>query len=195
MPPSVRPGNDDAFTGLEVAIVLIAFTIVASVFAYTVLGTGFMATQQAQKAVHEGLGQVSGGLDLRGQVTGFAPADGASIEMLRVVLAANMATGAMVDLNRMAVQLATDTALETLEKGTDLTDPSPGQWTVFRREQSSGTPNNVLEPNEVVVIAIHPTSPLAPGTSFSLELRTDGGAPVILQRTVPAYPSRSNILY
>ncbi|HOV68361.1 MAG TPA: flagellin, partial [Methanoregulaceae archaeon] len=136
----VASGREDAFTGLEVAITLIAFTIVASVFAYTVLGTGFMATQQAQKAVHEGLGQVSGGLDLRGQVMGLAPADGASIETLRVVLGSNVATGAVVDLDRMVVQLATDKTIETLSQGPDLSDPSPGEWTVYRREQSVGTP-------------------------------------------------------
>ncbi|HOT93910.1 MAG TPA: flagellin [Methanoregulaceae archaeon] len=191
----VASGREDAFTGLEVAITLIAFTIVASVFAYTVLGTGFMATQQAQKAVHEGLGQVSGGLDLRGQVMGLAPADGASIETLRVVLGSNVATGAVVDLDRMVVQLATDETIETLAQGPDLSDPSPGEWTVYRREQSVGTPNNMLEPNEVVTIAIRPTTPLAPRTTFSLELRTGGGTPVILQRTVPAYPPRSGILY
>lgn len=195
MPPSVLPGNDSAFTGLEVAIVLIAFVVVASVFSYTVLGVGFMATQRAHSGVHSALEQVSGGLDLRGQVMGFAPSEGAAVESLRVVLSSNAATGAMVDLDRMAVQLATDTIVETLERGADLSEPAPGEWTVFRRDQTTGAPNNVLEPNEQITIAVRPSSPLAPGTSFSLELRPPGGAPVILKRTIPAFTARSNILY
>jgi len=187
--------NEEAFTGLEAAIVLIAFVVVSAVFAYTVLGTGFMATQKTQKAVYEGLGQVSGGLALRGHVMGFAPADGASIQTLRVVLGSNMATGSIEDLNLMAVQFATDTDIETLEQGTDLAEPAAGEWTVYRREQSTDTPNNVLEPNEQITIALRPSSPLAPGTTFMLELRPDGGAPVILHRTVPAFTARSNILH
>ena len=195
MPPSARPGIDDAFTGLEVAIVLIAFVIVSSVFAYTVLGTGFMATQKTHETVYQALGQVSGGLDLRGQVMGFAPSEGAAVESLRVVLSSNTATGVTVDLGRMAVQLATDEVVETLERGTDLAEPEAGEWTVFRRDQSTGTPNNVLEPNEQITIALRPSSSLTPGTTFMLELRPDGGAPVKLRRTVPAYTARSNILY
>ena len=33
--------NSDAFTGLEAAIVLIAFVVVAAMFAYVILGAGF----------------------------------------------------------------------------------------------------------------------------------------------------------
>ena len=40
--------NDEGFTGLEAAIVLIAFVVVAAVFSYVVLGAGFFTTQKAQ---------------------------------------------------------------------------------------------------------------------------------------------------
>jgi flagellin FlaB len=39
--------NDEGFTGLEAAIVLIAFVVVAAVFSYVVLGAGFFTTQKA----------------------------------------------------------------------------------------------------------------------------------------------------
>jgi flagellin FlaB len=39
--------SHDAFTGLEAAIVLIAFVVVAAVFAYVILGAGFFTTQKA----------------------------------------------------------------------------------------------------------------------------------------------------
>ncbi|HQE85366.1 MAG TPA: flagellin, partial [Methanolinea sp.] len=44
--------NDDAFTGLEAAIVLIAFVVVAAVFSYVVLGAGFFTTQKSQETVY-----------------------------------------------------------------------------------------------------------------------------------------------
>jgi len=43
--------NEDAFTGLEAAIVLIAFVVVAAVFSYVVLGAGFFTTQKSQEVV------------------------------------------------------------------------------------------------------------------------------------------------
>ncbi|HUU74972.1 MAG TPA: archaellin/type IV pilin N-terminal domain-containing protein, partial [Methanoregulaceae archaeon] len=46
--------NEDAFTGLEAAIVLIAFVVVAAVFSYVVLGAGFFTTQKSQEVVHSG---------------------------------------------------------------------------------------------------------------------------------------------
>ena len=43
-----NPKNShDAFTGLEAAIVHIAFVVVAAVFAYVILGAGFFTTQKA----------------------------------------------------------------------------------------------------------------------------------------------------
>ncbi|MCL0080248.1 hypothetical protein M1O18_05035 [Dehalococcoidia bacterium] len=42
-------------TGLETAIILIAFVVVASVFAYTVLTAGIFAAERGEEAVHAGL--------------------------------------------------------------------------------------------------------------------------------------------
>ena len=47
----LRNVNDDGFTGLEAAIVLIAFVVVAAVFSYVVLGAGFFTTQKAGDGV------------------------------------------------------------------------------------------------------------------------------------------------
>jgi len=43
-------------TGLETAIILIAFVVVAAVFAYTVISAGMCTTQKSQQTVHSGLG-------------------------------------------------------------------------------------------------------------------------------------------
>lgn len=46
--------NEEGFTGLEAAIVLIAFIVVAAVFSYVVLGAGFFTTQKAQETIYGG---------------------------------------------------------------------------------------------------------------------------------------------
>lgn len=43
--------DDRAFTGLEAAMVFIAFIVVASVFAYVALGAGFFTTQRTEQTV------------------------------------------------------------------------------------------------------------------------------------------------
>jgi flagellin-like protein len=50
-----RFGNQRGITGIETAIILIAFVIVASVFAYVVLSAGLFSTQKAKEAIHAGL--------------------------------------------------------------------------------------------------------------------------------------------
>jgi len=49
--------QDNAFTGLEAAIVLIAFVVVAAIFSYVLLGAGFFATQKAQEVTYAGIQQ------------------------------------------------------------------------------------------------------------------------------------------
>jgi flagellin FlaB len=51
--------NDEGFTGLEAAIVLIAFVVVAAVFSYVVLGAGFFTTQKSQETVYKGVEQAT----------------------------------------------------------------------------------------------------------------------------------------
>ena len=63
--------DDDGFTGLEAAIVLIAFVVVAAVFSYVVLGAGFFTTQKAQQTVYSAVGQSSSTLQIIGNVYGI----------------------------------------------------------------------------------------------------------------------------
>jgi len=46
--------KEPAFSGLEAAIVLIAFVVVAAFFAYATLGSGFYVSDKAQVSVHQG---------------------------------------------------------------------------------------------------------------------------------------------
>ena len=87
--------QDNAFTGLEAAIVLIAFVVVAAIFSYVMLGAGFFATQKAQEVTYAGIKQstsnvvIDGGIyanATNGYLTGFmfnvrVPLGGDAIDM------------------------------------------------------------------------------------------------------------------
>jgi flagellin FlaB len=62
--------KDAAFSGLEAAIVLIAFVVVAAVFSYVMLGAGFFATQKAQEVTYSGMKQSTSNLILDGMIYG-----------------------------------------------------------------------------------------------------------------------------
>ncbi len=66
--------NDKAFTGLEAAIVLIAFVVVAAVFSYVMLGAGFFTSQKAKEVVHTGVDMATSSVQTSGDIVANAEA-------------------------------------------------------------------------------------------------------------------------
>ena len=58
--------------GVESAIVMIAFVIVAAALAFVVLNMGFSTTQKAKTTISSGLSEASSSLEVAGKVTGLA---------------------------------------------------------------------------------------------------------------------------
>ncbi|HOV68362.1 MAG TPA: flagellin [Methanoregulaceae archaeon] len=187
--------NEDAFTGLEAAIVLIAFVVVAAVFSYVVLGAGFFTTQKSQETVHSGVAMASSAVEVLGDVYGIADNDGDDIKYIQftVGLAAGAST---VDMNKTVMVFSTNATVETLDKGTDEADPTAKQWTILERHNSlGGLANNMLEKDEQFVLKVMPTNSLAPYTSFNLEVKPPVGAALGIKRSIPAYTHKSTLLY
>jgi len=61
--------HEEGITGLETAIILIAFVIVASVFAFVVLSTGLFSADRGKQTVLAGLEKASGNVEVRGSVS------------------------------------------------------------------------------------------------------------------------------
>ncbi len=79
--------SENAFTGLEAAIVLIAFVVVAAVFSYVVLGAGFFTSQTAQSTVHTGVSQASSSLQLVGNVYGIKDSTANQLDYVNATIA------------------------------------------------------------------------------------------------------------
>ena len=62
------PRDQRGVTGLETAIILIAFVVVASVFAFTVLSTGIFSAERGKETIHAGLRGARSSLELKGSV-------------------------------------------------------------------------------------------------------------------------------
>ena len=57
--------SQKGITGLETAIILIAFVVVASVFAFTVLSTGIFSSEKGKETVYAGLQEARSSLEPR----------------------------------------------------------------------------------------------------------------------------------
>ena len=58
-------------TGLETAIILIAFVVVASVFAFTVLSTSIFASERSKETVYAGIQEAQASIEPRGSVVAY----------------------------------------------------------------------------------------------------------------------------
>jgi flagellin FlaB len=59
-------------TGLETAIILIAFVTVASVLAYSVLSAGIFSAEKGKETVYSGLKSAQSSLEVKGAVIGYS---------------------------------------------------------------------------------------------------------------------------
>ena len=59
-------------TGLETAIILIAFVTVASVLAYSVLSAGIFSAERGKETVYRGLESAQSTLEIKGSVLGIS---------------------------------------------------------------------------------------------------------------------------
>ena len=78
--------NQRGITGLETAIILIAFVVVASVFAFTVLSTGVLASERAKESIFAGLQQTKSTLRPSGTVFAFMGFVGSTAAIFKFIL-------------------------------------------------------------------------------------------------------------
>jgi flagellin FlaB len=99
---SISPlGRDQrGITGLETAIVLIAFVVVSSVFAFAALSTGLFTTDVAKQTIRSGLSEARGTMELKGSVVATAGTTGNSGTVDTVTFqVTNAAGGEAIDLS------------------------------------------------------------------------------------------------
>lgn len=87
-------------TGLETAIILIAFIIVASAFAFTVLNLGFQSAQKSGQVIQRGTEEASSAFELDGAVIAHKNVTGSYIGNVTFVI--------KLSAGRQAIDLSTN---------------------------------------------------------------------------------------
>jgi len=92
-------GTQKGITGLETAIVLIAFVVVASVFAFTILSAGVFSSEANKQTIHAGLKETRTRLSQQGSAFAFAGKQGSTDAVYKIVfIVSNSLAGEPVDL-------------------------------------------------------------------------------------------------
>ena len=196
--------SDNAFTGLEAAIVLIAFVVVAASFSYVVLGAGFFTTQKAQETVHTSVQQASSTLEIVGNVYGSTAAANTNAGITSVNFTVALAPGGTaVDFSKVVLTYSNATVLQTLNQTMPAAGSaypvtsaiSAGHWAVTEVNNDVGTNNDLLEAGEQFEVSAMPPNNIMANDRFTIEIKPSVGAAFDITRSVPGGLNQVNLLY
>ena len=173
-------------TGLETAIVLIAFVVVSSVFAFAALSTGLFTTDKAKETIHAGLSEARGTMELKGSMVATTDVSGSGGVVTELVFhVANAAAGEAIDLSQG----------NTIIRYTDYRQTAnlnaADEFSVD--DMGTGDGDSMLERGEVFEIKILNMNnatgdidlTLGTDTQFTLEVIPPKGAVLFIQRVTP----------
>jgi flagellin FlaB len=198
--------KEKGITGLETAIILIAFVVVAAVFAYTALSAGLFSTQKAQEAVYSGLKEAQSTLELKGAVLATAnktgdESNGALIGQLSFIVS-NVLGGEAIDFTEPTSGTAgvadagnNKVVINYIDSAQEVDNL---YWTFTQIGNDDG--DSLLEVNEKFQVTVGDvgggangnlvqalTTPLGVNDTFNLIVLTPAGAVLTIERTIPAY--------
>lgn len=178
-----------AFTGLEAAIVLTAFVVVAAVFSYVVLNAGFFTTQTAKSTIHTGISHATSSVELAGNVIGYGDGDVSTSKLDNVTFYVRLTAGQNpVDLNETVVTYTIETGHYMVAKNwthcINGTMPESNEW-AFTFVGGTSDSDQLLERGEKAQIFVN-IADLDPNKEFTIEVKPPDGTALAIPRTVPA---------
>jgi archaeal flagellin FlaB len=181
--------NQSGITALETAIILIAFVVVAAVFAFTVLSTGTFLTERSKEAAYAGLQEVRGSMELKGGI--IAHYNGTKVNYVAFTLS-TVSGGSSVDLSTATPKVRI--SYRDASTNVDLTPTAgvvgaAGQWVVNDCTNCQGADGAwILIPGGLArIYAWMPSATvLGVNSTFAIEVKPPTGGTMLIERTLPA---------
>jgi flagellin FlaB len=168
--------NESGITGLETAIIMIAFVVVASVFAFVVLSTGLFASERGKDAIYAALARTRGTMALTGGVIATSDQTKITTITIDVTLAAG---GESVNLDPNST--SNKTTISFTDNALNINSLT------YTTAIVTGNSDKLLEQGELLELTI--TLPLAANVvanrTFTLEVKPPAGSVMVIQRTAP----------
>lgn len=178
--------DERGITALETAIILIAFVVVASVFAFTILSAGTFSTERGKEAIYAGLSSVQSSMEIKGSVIASAAITGTGPITEVVFTVANAVGGEPINLGVEGASADRVVVIDYRDAGQIV---SITTWTLAWLG-TGGDGDGLLEAGELAEITV-PLTSLSPAlsinTDFTIEIKPPTGAVLNIQRTTPAY--------
>jgi archaeal flagellin FlaB len=181
--------DERGITGLETAIILIAFVVVASVFAYTVLSAGIFSSQKGQEAVYTGLQHARSTLEMKGDVV--AHSNGNEVTEL-VICVASALNGEKIDMteptdngNGTATGNSSNVVVVSYASKNIRTDDL--YWEANQLGKGNG--DQMLDPGETFEMTIYLNGagePVGTYQTVDIEIKPPTGSVLVIERTTPA---------
>ena len=187
-------------TGIETAIILVAFVIVAAAFAFAVLNVGFQSTQKAQDVMRAGMEQASSALELDGAVIAYKAGE----RVGNVTFAIRLSPGkSPVALSSQFFAIAVTTHSKywpnVYTNSTDATrtncNTMPNNVTACIFPILDGGAKGFLEQGDKFLVVVAFGENVAPGTNtqITIELKPAIGNVLTVQRITPL--SLTDVMY
>jgi archaeal flagellin FlaB len=170
--------DEAGVTALETAIILIAFVVVAAIFAFTILSTGTFLTERSKEAAYAGLQEVRGSMELKGSLV---------LESTGTYIVFNLATvagGSSVDLSKVKVSYRDTTQNVDVAYQANTTLPSASQW--IATDAAGSTIVTILAQGALAKLVVHPPSSITANQTFAIEIKPPTGGVMQVERTAPA---------
>jgi len=182
--------EERGMTGLETAIILIAFVTVAAVFGYAVLSAGLFSAERGKETIYAGLEQAKSNMEVSGSVIATST-DNTTVDTVLVTVK-NAIAGKAIDMTPCdGTSGATNKCVISLRTASDYLNNI--KWT--KAAIGAADTDNLLEIGEQFEITID-TSDLGTGLSlsntlsanetFSIQVKPAMGSTITVERTLPA---------
>ncbi len=173
--------DERGITALETAIILIAFVVVAAIFAFTVLSTGTFLTERSKEAAYAGLKEVRGSMELKGSLILTSQAE------YVVFTLAPVSGGMAVDVSQVKMLYRDSRTNLNLPYSASATRPTT--TTEFIVTQTDGTTAlKILNTGQLALFTVRPgvAGTITHDQTFALEVKPPTGGILLLERTTPA---------
>jgi flagellin FlaB len=176
-------------TGLETAIILIAFVTVAAVFGYAILSAGLFSAERSKETIYAGLNEAKSNLEISGSVVAGS-ADNATVDKI-IFTVKNAIAGNPIDMtpnsdatlgqNKCVISLTTAESYINNIK-----------WS--RQDLGCSNGNNLLETGEQFEITLNlndlgvgqtMSDNLTANTYFTVQVKPAVGSTITIQRQLP----------
>jgi len=180
--------EERGITGLETAIVLIAFIVVAAVFAFVVLSTGLFASERSKETVYAGLYKTRGTMELTGGVV----ADTDSTKITKLTFDVTLAAGGD-SVNLDFSNGSNRAVISYIDANNNVSNVS------YSAAPITGNADSLLEQGELLEVTVNMSQPalssitLGANQTFTLEVKPPTGSYMVIQRTTPASMANSVI--